>query len=194
LGFPGRVLAERLRITKPSRSASNGRLAASGSSLRRESARIAEKPETPTLVIAASLPPQSITSARPSRIASSPAPIAICDTAQAVHSDKRGPLRAKLDRDPTGAHVRNDLRDRKRANPIGPPADQRVVAILERLQTTHRARDRSTNPVRLPLDSEPRIRLGLTRRRHNHLREAIHPPRPRVVNPPLINPPTASSA
>jgi hypothetical protein len=64
-------------ITKPSRSASNGRLAAAGSSFRRESARMAAKPAIPAGVIAAAAPPQNITSARPSRIASRPSPIAI---------------------------------------------------------------------------------------------------------------------
>jgi hypothetical protein len=59
--------------------------------LRRESARITAKPAIPERVIAASVPPQSITSARPSRIASRPFPIAICDAAQAAHGDESGP-------------------------------------------------------------------------------------------------------
>ena len=78
-------------MTNPSRSASNGRLAASGSSFRRESARIAEKPAIPTRVIGASVPPQSITSARPRRIASSPSPIAMFEAAHAVHWEVSGP-------------------------------------------------------------------------------------------------------
>ena len=44
-----------------------------------------------TRVTGASVPPQNITSARPSRIASSPSPIAMFEAAQAVHSDSRGP-------------------------------------------------------------------------------------------------------
>ena len=59
--------------------------------MRRESARIAPNPEMPTWLIAASVPPQSITSARPSRIASTPSPIAMFDAAQAVHCDESGP-------------------------------------------------------------------------------------------------------
>src|SRR2546423_10693970 len=55
-------------MTRPSRSASNGREAACGSSFRRESARIESKPATPTGVIGASVPPQNMTSARPIRI------------------------------------------------------------------------------------------------------------------------------
>ena len=46
-------------ITKPSRSLSNGREAFSGASLRVESARIEQKPPTPSGVIAASEPPVS---------------------------------------------------------------------------------------------------------------------------------------
>ena len=45
----------------------------------------------PTRVIPASVPPQIIASARPSRIASAPSPIAMFEAAQAVHSDESGP-------------------------------------------------------------------------------------------------------
>ena len=45
----------------------------------------------PTALIGASVPPQSITSARPRRIASSPSPMAMFDAAQAVHCDVSGP-------------------------------------------------------------------------------------------------------
>ena len=78
-------------MTKPSRSPSNGRDARTGSSLRRDSARIAPKPAMPTGHTAASVPPQSITSARPSRIESRPSPMAMFDAAQAVHSERSGP-------------------------------------------------------------------------------------------------------
>jgi hypothetical protein len=78
-------------MTKPSRPESNGREAAFGSSLRRESARIEEKPAMPTRVTGASVPPANITSARPSRIASRLSPIAMFDAAQAVHCEESGP-------------------------------------------------------------------------------------------------------
>ena len=78
-------------MTNPSRPESNGRDAASGSSLRRESARIAVNPAMPTRVIGASVPPQNIASARPRRIASSPSPIAMFEAAHAVHSAASGP-------------------------------------------------------------------------------------------------------
>jgi len=50
-------------MTKPSRSFSNGRDAFSGASLRVDMARMALKPPTPSMVIVASAPPASITSA-----------------------------------------------------------------------------------------------------------------------------------
>ena len=46
----------------------------------------------PTSVIGASVPPASMTSARPMRIASAASPIAMFDAAQAVHSDISGPF------------------------------------------------------------------------------------------------------
>jgi hypothetical protein len=42
-------------------------------------------------VIPASVPPQIIASARPSRIASAPSPIAMFEAAQAVHWEESGP-------------------------------------------------------------------------------------------------------
>ena len=53
---------------------------------------MAPKPAMPTSVIGASVPPHSITSARPSRIASMPSPIAMFEAAQAVHSEASGPF------------------------------------------------------------------------------------------------------
>ena len=78
-------------MTKPSRSASNGLDPRFGSSFRFESARIAANPAIPTRVTGASVPPQNITSARPSRIASSPSPSAMFEAAQAVVSVASGP-------------------------------------------------------------------------------------------------------
>ena len=59
--------------------------------MRREIARIAPKPAMLTCVTGASVPPQIITSARPSRIASMPSPIAMLEAAHAVHSESSGP-------------------------------------------------------------------------------------------------------
>ena len=79
-------------MTKPSRPASNGRDAR----LRvvvapRERAHRAEAGDADARDPRASVPPQNITSARPSRIASRPSPIAMFDAAQAVHCESSGP-------------------------------------------------------------------------------------------------------
>ena len=50
-------------MTNPSRPASNGRLARSGSSFRCEMARMAKNPPMPMGVTGASVPPASMTSA-----------------------------------------------------------------------------------------------------------------------------------
>ncbi len=65
---------------------------ATGSSLRRESARIASKPAIPTRVTGASVPPANITSARPIRIASTASPMAMFAAAHAVHWLISGPF------------------------------------------------------------------------------------------------------
>jgi hypothetical protein len=79
-------------ITKPSARRRDGREPRSGSSFRLEIALMAPKPAMLTRVTGASVPPQIITSARPSRIASMPSPIAMFEAAQAVHWERSGPL------------------------------------------------------------------------------------------------------
>ena len=75
----------------------------------------------PTRVTGASVPPQSITSARPSRIASSPSPIAMFDAAQAVHSESSGPcVPSSIDTQPAAMFgmiwtIENGLTGRGRA-------------------------------------------------------------------------------
>ncbi len=78
--------------TNPSRSRSNGRLARGGSSLRVERARIEANPPRPMWVIAASLPPVTITSAQPVWMSLSASPIALAAEAQAVATAEHGPF------------------------------------------------------------------------------------------------------
>src|SRR6516164_9413443 len=78
--------------TKPSRSRSNGRLAFSGASLRVERARIAANPPTPIGVIAASVPPQIITSASHLAMSLKESPIACALEEHAVQVAELGPL------------------------------------------------------------------------------------------------------
>ena len=79
--------------TKPSRSRSKGRLARVGSSFRVERARIAANPPRPIRVIAASLPPVTITSAWPSWMCLKASPMALLAEAQAVATAELTPFR-----------------------------------------------------------------------------------------------------
>ena len=77
--------------TNPSRCASNGRLARSGSSLRVERARITQNPASPSWLMPASAPPVIITSAAPRRMISAASPIDCVDAAHAVVTVLDGP-------------------------------------------------------------------------------------------------------
>ncbi len=78
-------------ITKPSRSASNGRLAPSGSSLRVLTALAEAKPATANSQIPASVPPATMTSASSRRMISAASPMALAEAAQAVTVQLFGP-------------------------------------------------------------------------------------------------------
>ena len=88
-------------MTKPSRSRSNGREARCGSSLRVESARMAQKPPTPSGVMAASLPPAIMTSASPRWMKRKESPTAWALVVQAVAGGRVGALGARADRRPS---------------------------------------------------------------------------------------------
>src|SRR5260370_985566 len=77
--------------TKPSRPASQGRLARAGSSLRVESAFMAANPPTPIGVMVASVPPQIIISAAPRSIILNESPMACAEAEQAVAVAGFGP-------------------------------------------------------------------------------------------------------
>ncbi len=70
-------------MTNPSRSASNGRLAAAGSSFRVESAFMFPNPPSPMAVTLASVPPATIVSARPALMTRAASAMALLDVAQA---------------------------------------------------------------------------------------------------------------
>ena len=79
-------------ITKPSRSAENGRLAVSGVSLRLDSAVSRLKPVTPKGWIIVCAPPESITSASPRASTAHASPIACVLAAHAVRQLLAGPI------------------------------------------------------------------------------------------------------
>ena len=78
--------------TNPSRSASKGRLAFSGSSFRVLRARMTANPANPNWLIPASAPPASTTSANPFRRAVNASPKAWFEAAQAVVAVELYPL------------------------------------------------------------------------------------------------------
>ena len=79
-------------ITNPSRSASKGRLARSGSSLRVLSAFMLAKPERPIGRIEASAPPQMKPSASPNLMMRQASPMLWLEVAQAVTMTMLGPV------------------------------------------------------------------------------------------------------
>ena len=83
-------------ITKPSRSASNGRDARAGSSLRVLSAPMRANAEIVSGVTPASVPPATTASAVPSRMRRAPSPIACVPAAHAVAMHMLGPVQPKL--------------------------------------------------------------------------------------------------
>src|SRR5882757_710637 len=82
--------------TKPSRSASHGRLASAGESLRVERAFAWPKPPRPLGVVAISPPPAIIMSASPYWIVRIPSPMAWVDVVHAVTTPRFGPFRPYL--------------------------------------------------------------------------------------------------
>ena len=84
------------------------------------------------------------------------------------------PARAELDRDPAGAEVRDDRRDRERIHPVGPALKELVVAVLERLQAADPRRDRGADPAGFLLDLEPGVGNRLPSRREDQVRETVH--------------------
>ena len=79
--------------TNPSRVASNGREAVAGSSFRVERARMAANPPMPMSVTLASVPPTTMTSARPRSMSSAPSTMALLLEAHAETVAKLGPRR-----------------------------------------------------------------------------------------------------
>ena len=151
--------------------------------MRREIARIAPNPAMPTRETGASVPPQTITSARPSRIASSPSPIAMFDAAHAVHWESSGPfVPSSIETQPAARFgmiwtIENGLTrsgprsfsvSTQASNDFRPPIPVATAA-----------------PTRSALggDVEPRVGLRLARGGEREMREAVHPPGRLVVDP-----------
>ena len=92
---------------------------------------MALKPAIPTRVIGASVPPQNMTSARPSRIASSPSPMAMFEAAHAVDSAASGPCAPSSIETHAAPMFGMIWTIAKRARPVGPALEQGLEAVLE---------------------------------------------------------------
>ena len=119
--------------TKPSRPLSHGREAAAGSSLRLDSAIMLPKAAIGSGWMAASVPPTTTTSARPSRIMSMPSAIASLPDAQAETGRVHAGLGADGEADVRGRGVRHQHRDRQRRDPARALLLERVVVGQQRL-------------------------------------------------------------
>ena len=144
---------------------------------------MALKPAIPTREIAASLPPASMTSARPRRIASIPSPIAIVEAAQAVHWDESGPfVPSSIETRAAPMFGMMAVIEKGLTRP-GSALDERFADALERLEAAHRGRDGDADPFALLLDLQPSVYPCLMRRGNDHLREPVHTPRLLALDP-----------
>ena len=138
-------------ITKPSRSASNGRDACSGSSLRLLSAPMRANAATAGAMMRASVPPAITTSTVSSRISRVPSPIALALGGARGGDAEHRAVPPEVDADEPGGRVRHHHRHEERADPV-----RALVAVdLELLLERHRARR-----CRSPTTTAHRGRVG----------------------------------
>ena len=128
------------------------------------------------------MPPQIITSARPSRIASIPSPIAMFEAAQAVHCESSGPrVPSSIETQPAARFgmiwtIENGL------TRSGPRSFSWLTHVSKDFSPPMPGRDGGADTLGDRRDHEPRIGLRLTGRREREMREAIHPARRLVVD------------
>ena len=157
-------------ITKPSRSASNGRDARSGSSLRVLSAPMRANAETVSGVTGASVPPATTTSALPSRTMRTPSPMALAPAAHAVAMQSAGPVKPNWIEIMPGGRVRHHHRDEERAD----AARRRVRGTSTRSPPWSRARRRRWR-------RSPRTGSGRRRARRRRSSASAAAAKPRCV-------------
>ena len=143
---------------------------------------MAAKPASAAGVTGASVPPQNITSARPSRIASRASPIAMFEAAQAVLCASNGPrVPSSIETQPAGRFgsvctIENGL------TRSGAAVRQLEHRLLERSNTTERRPDRRPGALAHGGDIELRVLLRLARSGDDEVRTAVHAPRRLLVD------------
>ena len=165
-------------ITKPSRSASNGREAFFGSSLRVESARIEANPATDIGVIALSAPPQIIASASPRSIMRKLSPMACAPAAQAVAVAEFGPFAPCRIETLPEARLTIDEAIKNGETRSGPPDQQFFVLALDRPEIADARTDVSSDHfgVRI-VNHQAAVLDGFVRGGNGKMRESAHSPR-----------------
>ena len=134
-------------MTKPSRPASNGRLARSGSSLRVESARRAANADMPTSLTAASAPPANIAVASPRRMMLKASPRALLPAAQAVQVALTGPLRPRRMELQAEAMLGIIMGMKKGLTRVGPLCEQDADLLVEGVEAAHARADEGADRI-----------------------------------------------
>ena len=169
--------------TKPSRSLSNGRLAFVGSSLRVESARMTQKLASPSSLMPASVPPVSMTSARPRRTTSIASPIGLSRSGAGGDIRVVVALEAELERDGGRGHVGQHLQDVEGVDAHAALFDQRSHGVLGVRETAVAVAEEDAGAREVfVVEAEAGVGDGLFGGRDGKLREAGHPPRFFVVD------------
>ena len=121
-------------MTKPSRSTSNGREADAGSSWRPDSAPMRAKAAMAIGTTTASAPPASTTSEVPSRMSRAPSPTAWLPAAQAVATQKLGPVQPSSMATMAGVALGIIIGTRNGRHPGRAPLDEHLLLVLQRGQ------------------------------------------------------------
>ena len=137
----------------------------------------------PTRVIGASVPPQNITSARPSRIASRSVSYRHVRGGARSRLGGERPSCPELHRDPRRRHVRDDLDDREGARPVRTALEEGLEAVLEGVEPSDAGGAGGAHAVWLCRDREPAVGLRHSSRRERELRETIHAARLLALDP-----------
>ena len=145
---------------KPSRPRSNGRLAPSGSSSRRERARIVPNPPSASSVIGDSTPPASIASAIPARMYMVAFPSDMPGRRARRRLGGQRAAGAERHRRLGRAHVRDERRHPERVQPVGARVEELRVGHLLRAQAADAGADRAADPGGVGGDVE----VGVARR------------------------------
>ena len=164
-------------MTKPSRSASKGRLARRGSSLRADSARMLMKPAKTTGSIEASVAPAITTSASSRWIVFKASPTAWLPVAQALANGHVRAFGAERDRHQARGGIRQEVRQEHGRDAIRPAFDQNLLLTQDLLDPARGGAQNHADALgALFIDLQASIGDGIFRCDQRKLRAAVHVP------------------